>query len=402
MQQLVILGGGFAGLWAALVAAREAHVADRPLAITLVAPDDALTVRPRLYEPFTPAFRAPFAPLFEPLGITYLRAQATGIDAPARRARVELPDGTTRDLPYDRLVLAAGSRQAPLQVPGAAEHALDLDTYAAAERFHAHLTALTAAPVTSATSTFVVIGGGFTGIEMACELRRHLRALGATAAARDARVVLVERATVVGPELGDGPRGTIQEALQDCGVELRLGAQVSRIEADAVTFEDGERLPCATTLIATGLRAHPLTADLGVALDAQGRLPVDAHLAVLGVPGVFAAGDLARAQVDDAGRVALMSCQHAVPQGKHAGYNAAHDLLGLQPRVYRQPDYVTCLDLGDYGAVFTTGWERTVAQAGAEVKALKQTVNTQWIYPPKGDREALLAACDIDAPWPPV
>ncbi len=252
MQQLVILGGGFAGLWAALVAAREAHVADRPLAITLVAPDDALTVRPRLYEPFTPAFRAPFAPLFEPLGITYLRAQATGIDAPARRARVELPDGTTRDLPYDRLVLAAGSRQAPLQVPGAAEHALDLDTYAAAERFHAHLTALTAAPVTSATSTFVVIGGGFTGIEMACELRRHLRALGATAAARDARVVLVERATVVGPELGEGPRATILEALRHCGVELRLGAQVARVEADAVLFADGEHLPCATTLIATG------------------------------------------------------------------------------------------------------------------------------------------------------
>ncbi|MGE0857710.1 MAG: NAD(P)/FAD-dependent oxidoreductase [Gammaproteobacteria bacterium] len=402
MQQLVIIGGGFAGLWAALVAAREAHVADRPLAITLVAPDDALTVRPRLYEPFTPAFRAPFAPLFEPLGIAQLRAHATDLDTVARCVRVQLADGASRDLPYDRVVLAAGSRQAPLPVAGAAEHALDLDTYVAAERFHAHLAAVVAAPVSPATSTFVVIGGGFTGIEMACELRRHLRALGATAAARDARVVLVERATEIGPELGAGPRATILEALQHCGVELRLGAQVSRIEADAVTFQDGERLPCATTVIATGLRAHPLTGGLGVELDGQGRLPVDEHLEVIGAPGVYAAGDLARARVDDAGHVALMSCQHAVPQGKHAGYNAAHALLGLAPRAYRQPDYVTCLDLGDYGAVFTTGWERTVAQAGADVKALKQTVNTQWIYPPKGDLETLLAACDIDAPWPPV
>ncbi len=65
MQQLVILGGGFAGLWAALVAAREALVADRPLAITLVAPDDALTVRPRLYEPFSPAFRAALRDVLE-------------------------------------------------------------------------------------------------------------------------------------------------------------------------------------------------------------------------------------------------------------------------------------------------------------------------------------------------
>ncbi len=146
MQQLVIVGGGFAGLWAALVAAREAHIADRPLAITLVAPDDALTVRPRLYEPFTPAFRAPFAPLFEALGIAHLAAHATAVDTGARRVRTEFADGSSSALPYDRLVLAAGSRQAPLAVPGAAEHALDLDTYAAAERFQdlvptAHLVA---------------------------------------------------------------------------------------------------------------------------------------------------------------------------------------------------------------------------------------------------------------------
>jgi NADH dehydrogenase len=62
---------------------------------------------------------------------------------------------------------------------------------------------------------------------------------------------------------------------------------------------------------------------------------------------------------------------------------------------------VTCLDLGDYGAVLTTGWDRKVEQFGPDVKALTRTINEQWIYPPTGSREALLVASDIDAPWPP-
>ena len=100
--------------------------------------------------------------------------------------------------------------------------------------------------------------------------------------------------------------------------------------------------------------------------------------------------------------MALMSCQHAAPMGKHAGYNAARELLGLSVRDYRQPDYVTCLDLGDFGAVLTTGWERNIAQVGPDTKAFKKMINTQWIYPPSGDRAALLSAADIDAPWPPA
>ena len=103
--------------------------------------------------------------------------------------------------------------------------------------------------------------------------------------------------------------------------------------------------------------------------------------------------------------LATLLCSEATP---HVKFRALHltradapaDALALAAKPAARLD--VNVDLGDYGAVFTTGWERTVAQAGADVKALKQTVNTQWIYPPQGDREALLAACDIDAPWPPV
>ena len=82
--------------------------------------------------------------------------------------------------------------------------------------------------------------------------------------------------------------------------------------------------------------------------------------------------------------------------GKYAGFNVVRDVLGGAPRPYRQPDYTTCLDLGDFGAVFTTGWNREIGTVGAEAKKRKTMINTQWIYPPSGDTEEVFAALRID------
>ena len=149
-------------------------------------------------------------------------------------------------------------------------------------------------------------------------------------------------------------------------------------------------------IVTVGLRASPLAEQLPVKRDELGRLPTDEMLRVKEVPGVYATGDIARAYVDDE-NLALMSCQHAEVMGRFAGYNAARDLLGLSLRSYRQPDYLTCLDLGVSGALFTAGWDREVQKEGEEAKQLKQLINCEWIYPPKGDRDAILAAAHIDA-----
>lgn len=91
-----------------------------------------------------------------------------------------------------------------------------------------------------------------------------------------------------------------------------------------------------------------------------------------------------------------MSCQHAIPLGRYAGNNAAAELIGVAPMIYSQPKYVTCLDLGAWGAVYTEGWERTVSPPTdtAEAKQLKQQINSVWIYPPAADRATALAAAD--------
>jgi NADH:ubiquinone reductase (H+-translocating) len=230
----------------------------------------------------------------------------------------------------------------------------------------------------------VVVGAGLTGIETACELPHR--------EAGPRRVLLVDHNPQVGSDMGDAARPVITEALSDNGVEMLMGTGVSAVDAQSVTLSTGEVVPAATVVWCAGMAASPLTGQLPVRRDRLGRLPVDDFLRVRGVPMVFAAGDVAAAQMDDE-HLSVMSCQHGRPMGRYAGYNVIGDLLGEPMLPLRIPWYVTVLDLGPAGAVYTEGWDRHVVATGAVAKATKTTINTERIYPPvAGGRAALLAA----------
>lgn len=128
--------------------------------------------------------------------------------------------------------------------------------------------------------------------------------------------------------------------------------------------------------------------------DSLGRLHVDGNLQVIGQPDIFATGDVAYAATDEEGNHALMTCQHAIVLGRHTGNNAAAQILRVAPIAYRQPKYVTCLDLGAWGAVYSEGWDRQVKLTGEEAKALKTQINRVWIYPPAANRDAAWAVAD--------
>jgi NADH dehydrogenase len=208
------------------------------------------------------------------------------------------------------------------------------------------------------------------------------------------RVIIVERNKEIGPDLGAGPRPVIVEALESLGVQWRLGAAVTSVDANGLTTSDGERIEASTVIWTAGVRANALTAQIPAERDALGRLHVDRNLRVLGVDTVYATGDVAYAATDDEGNHAMMSCQHAMNLGRSAGHNVAADLLGDAPIPYSQPKYVTCLDLGPWGAVYTEGWEREVKMSGAQAKELKTRINTEWIYPPSAARAEAFAAAD--------
>ncbi|MGE2725980.1 NAD(P)/FAD-dependent oxidoreductase [Mycolicibacterium pulveris] len=388
-KRVLVLGSGFAGLWAALGAARrldELTVPRDAVDVTVVSTRPFHDIRVRNYEADLSACRIPLSQLLEPAGVGHITAEVTGIDASA--ATVRTADGAT--LGYDRLVLAAGSAVVKPDLPGLAEFGYDVDTYDGAMKLHTHIVGLARRGPDPAAATAVVVGAGLTGIEVATELPSMLSA--ALGPAATPRVVLVDRNPRVGSDIGESARPVIEKALAHNGIETVTGVGVSAVDEAGVTLSSGEVVPAATVVWCAGMRANPLTAQLGVPCDALGRLPVDDHLRVRGVAGIYAAGDVAAAKMDDE-HVSVMSCQHSRPMGRYAGHNVIGDLLGAPQLALRIPWYVTVLDLGPAGAVYTEGWDRQVVSTGAEAKATKMTINRERIYPPlTGDRAALLAA----------
>jgi len=395
-QRILVIGAGFAGMWSALGAARLLDQAGRPdVTITLVAPDPHLHVRPRLYEQNPETLKTPLAEIFAIAGVGFVQGLVEHIDTGRREVGVVGldADATRHTLGYDRLVLAAGSQLFCPPIPGLQEHAFNVDQIAQAARLENHIRQLGQRPASASRATVVVAGAGFTGIEIAAELPARLRAaLGDDA---HVRVIMVERNSEVGPDLGPGPRPVITQALAELGVTWKLGSGVAAVDAAGVTLENGERIDADTVIWTAGARASELTRQIPGERDAYGRLHVDRNLKVKGQDAVYATGDCAYAATDDEGNYTMMSCQHANNLGRSAGHNVAADLLGIAPIPYSQPQYVTCLSLGPWGAVYTEGWEREVKLTGAKAGALKKQINTEWIYPPASrDRADILASAD--------
>jgi NADH:ubiquinone reductase (H+-translocating) len=394
-MRLVIIGAGFAAMYAALSAARLRDIQGATpdeFEIALVALEPTLVVRPRLYEPNPGSLTAPLLDVLKAIDVVYVQGSAETIDTKSRVVQIITGEGTRKTLSYDRLVVATGSRLFRPNIPGLAEHGFSVDSLDDAIALDKHLHGLANRPAVNGRDTVVVAGGGFTGIEAATEMPARLRDI----LGKDAktRVIIVDRNSAIAPDMGVGPRPIIEEALRKVGVERRLGAAVASLDQSGVTLSNGEHIAAETVVWAAGIRAAPLTAQIPAERDNFGRLLVDRDLRVPGVAGVFATGDAARAVCDDEGNYALMSCQHATRMGAFAGNNAAAELLGVPTRRYHQKAYVTCLDLGEAGALFTRGWERKVEMVGDIAKKTKQEINTVWIYPPRAERAAALASAD--------
>ncbi|MFJ4259134.1 NAD(P)/FAD-dependent oxidoreductase [Pseudomonas monteilii] len=390
-SNILIIGAGFAGVWSALSAARLLDQAQRDdLSISVLAPQAELRIRPRFYEADAHTLKAPVGELFEAVGVHFITGNAEAIDADARTVSYIDSHGQRQQIAYDRLILAAGSQVARPAVPGLAEHTFDVDQMESAVRLEQHLTGLGALPASPARNTVVVCGGGFTGIETATEMPARLRAI----LGDDVRVLLVDRGASIGAALGEGIKPSIVAASQHAGVEWLTGTSVVAVDAGGVTLDNGEYIASSTVIWTVGVKASPLTAQVAGERDHFGRLKVDDHLKVVGQQHIYATGDTAWAAVDEVGNHALMTCQHAIPMGRHSGNNAMADLLGVAPVVYRQPKYVTCLDLGEWGAAYSEGWERELKLQGQEGKDLKRQINSVWIYPPAADRAVALAAAD--------
>ena len=399
MARIIVLGGGFAGLWAAIGAARKREEigADGDIEIRLIDRNPYHNIRVRNYEADLGEVALPLSRLLDPIGVGHGLGEVEAID-PVRREISLVTSGGEETLGYDRLVLALGSEVMRPDIPGLAAHAFDVDTYAAALRLEDHLVSLGRSAPSPGRSTVVVVGAGFTGIEVAAEMPDRLTRAGITGSRR---IILVDPNPAVGATIGAQARPVIEAALSSLKVETRLGVRVASVEATGVHLGSGEFVAAQTVIWCAGMRASRLAGSFASARDRLGRLLVDPFMRLADVPGVFAAGDVASSVIDGL-HPTVMSCQFARPMGRFAGHNVVADLVGLPMLPLRIDWYVTVLDLGAWGALYTEGWDREVKTTGQAAKATKQTINRKRIYPPlSGRKDELFAAAAPTVQAPP-
>lgn len=387
MKHLVIAGGGFAGFWSAMSAARQVSRLGKQgdLKITLVSKNEYFGIRPRFYEAELEKTRVPLTAYLAPLDIDLIIGEITDILPDARE--MSLADG--HSIRYDRLILATGSQVLLPDMEGR-EHLFSVDTFEKATALDRHLRALAASGfATPGARTLVVLGGGFTGLEIVAALPARMEAL-SSPGTRFA-FHLIDRAGEIGVGYAPEARRHIVERLRALGIRVHVSQEGRRYQGSRLVLKNGEVLETETVVTAVGLRASPLTSAFRGPRDDAGRLIVDPFLRLPEHPDVLAAGDVAMARTDP-GHYAVMSCQHAQPQGKFAGHNAVNLLFGEEPVPYAQPDYVTCLDLGPGDALLTTGWEREIKSVGSDAKTLKTQIVTEWIYPSASLEQTLAMA----------
>jgi NADH dehydrogenase len=361
-KSVLILGCGFAGLWAAR-ALRSA-----PVTLTVLDRTNHHLFSPLLYQVATAGLSAPAvaAPIRHVLAdqrnTTVLMGEARSIDVDGRR--VVLEDESS--LPYDKLIVATGATHSYFGHDAWAPSAPGLKTLEDAFEIRSRILLAferaereTDPARRAAWLTFVVIGGGATGVELAgtlAEIARHtLSGEFRRFDPHTARVVLVEGAERVLRAYPPDLSRKAQLQLERLGVTVWTGRMVSGVDADGVSL-GSERITAKTVLWAAGVAASPLGASLGVPLDSAGRVPVEPDLTVPGHPEIYVAGDLAA--VKGVPGIAPAAKQ----MGRHAAVNLLRSLRGLPSRPFRYRDYGQLATIGrnsavaDFGRVRLSGY----------------------------------------------
>lgn len=366
---VVIIGGGFGGLYAARTLARA------PVRVTLIDRRNHHLFQPLLYQVATAGLSAPeiAAPIRKILrdqkNVTVLMADATRVDVEAREVVI-----TDSRVAYDHLIVAAGARNFYFGHDEWAAHAPGLksieDAFEVRRRVFGAFEAAereTNADARQAWLTFVVIGGGPTGVELAGALaeisRRTLQSEFRNIDPTTAKIILIEGSErVLGafvPELSEKAR----TQLERLGVEVRTSAMVAAIDDGGVIIGE-ERLAARTVLWGAGIKGEPIGESLGAPVDRGGRVHVEPDLSIAGHPEVFVVGDLCH--FEQGGKLVPGVAPAAMQQGRHA----AQCILRLVDGKPTAPFVYV-----DKGSLATIGRSAAVADLGA----LKLSGYLAWV-----------------------
>lgn len=338
--RVLILGGGFGGLYAALHLDKTI-ARNRDIEVTLVSRENFVLFTPML--PEVAAGDLDLTDIVSPLRqmLKHVQVLVAGVESidPVER-RVTIAYGLKREqkiLSYDHLLIALGSETSFFNLPGVEESAVTMKSLgdAIVLRNQAlamlEMASLVEDPVIRRTMlSFVVAGGGFAGVETAGALNDFVREAvryypNVTEA--DVRIVLVHPNAVILPELGEDLGRYAQRKLADRGVEIRTETRVSGYSDRGVEFKDGEAIAAQTFVWTAGVTPHAVLQTLPFNKE-KNRIVVDETLEVPGFPGVWAVGDCASVPDTKTGKAQPPTAQHALRQGRHCAKNIVATIRG--------------------------------------------------------------------------
>ena len=341
--RILILGGGFGGVYTALTLEQllRDDLRRGAVELTLVNRENYMVFQPMLPEVISGSIGLvdTIIPIRRLCPNTNLYTRPIEkVDVQRRRVLTAAGLGTRPcELEYDHLVIALGNVTSPANLPGLAEHALPFkylgDALTLRNRVIHTLEEADIEPdprVRRALLTFVVAGGGFSGVEVAAELNDFVRAVARNFRhlnAGDIRVILVHAGELIFPELPRSLAEFAQRLLSKRGVEVRLLTRLAGATAEAALLEGGERIVTRTLVSTVSSAPNPLVAALPVKKE-RGRIVVDSHLAVPDYPGVWAVGDCAFVVDGESGEPCPPTAQHAIRQARRLAENLVATLRG--------------------------------------------------------------------------
>jgi NADH dehydrogenase len=361
--RILILGGGFGGVYTALELEKLLG-RDRTVEINLVSRENYLVFQPMLPEVISGSIGIldTITPIRRLCPRTNLYTRTVeGIDLRRRLVTLDVGFGAqSLQLEYDHLVIALGNITSFAGIPGLPEHALPFkylgDALALRNRI---IHVLEEADIEQDPEarrhllTFVVAGGGFSGVEAVAELNDFVRAVAKSfrhVRAEEIRVILLHAGPLILPELPKSLAEFAQRLLMRRGVEIRLNTRLHGATAGAALLADGERIPTRTLVSSVPSAPNPLVAILPVAKD-QGRIRVDEHLAVVDHLGMWAVGDCAHVIDARTGEPCPPTAQHAIRQARCAARNIAATVRGEPRRSFAFKALGKLGSLGHHSAV---------------------------------------------------
>ena len=365
--RILVVGGGYVGMYAAYRLQKKLRKAEAH--ITVVDPQPHMTYKPFLPEASAGSIepRHVVVPLRGVLRkCKVITARVDKVDHASRRAWLTTSDGNSSTLDYDILVMSPGSIARTLPVPGLAEQGISFQTVGEAIYLRNHvLSRLDTASNTADLElrkrllTFLVVGGGYAGIEALAELEdmaRYALRYHDELSPEEMRWVLVEATARVMPEVSPKLGVYTVQQLTERGIQVFLETRVESMVDGNVLLSDGTEFATGTIVWTAGVKANPMLAKTDLPLDARGRVRCTTALQVAGLTGAYSAGDCAAVPdlsklEEDPSATCSPSAQHAVRQAKRLADNVIAAIRGTEAKPYEHRYVGSVASLGLYKGV---------------------------------------------------